>query len=407
MIVLITKVLQNAEELLYNTRNTRVFSSLEEMATAANSQVMEITTLITTSDIFVNDIKKSCNEYFEIVEDKFIKIQRAVHLVNNLASPEIAFMEFRNKQLMEDPEKVHINLDIKKIDVSQESLIRLVQGELSLADDGIQAFKVARYTKSAYIAKKEREEKAAKALRQQELTAGTFIEDIGNVAVQTFFIKADRKTQIASLLHTSNSRRQAIEFATIYSQIVSKYGKTVLVEDNLRYLTTAHYCDKSGVTYKVIDIFNFLENTNEFLEEISNDKETKLYLITSCNRAQDYIKTLDKFFYIQSLQTVLEGVVDFIIFTMTTGQSYIGSPTIVLSTDLPEVLESISELPSNTGSMKFIGISDSAVTELQIQNEGVYSNLLTHLLGEDTSIDLYKITSLKGGSMINDLYLFN
>lgn len=394
MIVIVTNIIKNVQDVLTDVRDTAIFSSFEELKAEAEKKVLNISTLITTSDVFIKDPKGNAGHYFDILEDKFIKVNEKFHIVNTKESPEVSFLLFK------DP-----TITVKQMQVNQETIIALVQGRLQYEDSKIQPFTVHRYDKESYLAARELEERkknSAKIVDSAALIEGIDISILErDVFEEDIQYRETTKTKIATLLHSSNTKYATVQFMIVYSQILRKYGKAVLIEPDPQYVILKHYMNQVNVDYSTYYIDDILKDTGKVVQNILDDKNN---LIVLSYKNREYI---NEEFIITSIYSILNGKVDYILCSLPIGSMYIGKPTIIVSSDVPQILQDCVEYPLSISEYKFISIANTQLKEITLDNSDTISSALSELLEDDVVCDLFEINSLQeDGGLLDDLYLF-
>lgn len=394
MIVIVTQTIKNPQDVLIDVRDTLIYSSFEELKEATEKMVMNISVLITTSDVFIRDPKGNAKLYFDILEDKFIKIDEKIHLVNTKESPEVSFLLFKDK-----------TINVKEMNVNQDNIMALAQGRLAYEDAKIQPFVVHRYDKHSYLAAKELEERKknrAKVIDSSDLIEGIDMSIFDNDAFDMpISYKETTRTKVSTLLYSRNTKYNAVQFMIVYSQILSKYGKTILVETDPQYLVLKHYMNQVNIPYSIYYIDNLLKDTTKTVQEIVDDSNN-LIIISYKNR-----ESINEEFIITSIYNILDGKVGYMLCALPLGSMYIGKPTIIVPVDVPQILEDTAEYPISIENFKLIAVANTQVREIVLDNSDTLSSALSELLEEDIVCDLFEISSLQEeGGLLDDLYLF-
>lgn len=389
MIVLISRVIRDKEALMSEYPAAKIFNTLDEYQEFASAAPVDITTLLTTSDVFMDNIKGRCNQYFDITEDKFLKCNEFVHLVNDKRSKEVEFLTFRNP-----------DIKVKEIVISQEILVATIEGRIDLDSRKIKPFTMHRMSKAQYL-ELSQEQQNNVLVSQNDMLDDIEVQDIPQELEVKKLAFNKVPTNVIQLLQTSVSINQCAAFATIYAEYLSRMKKVAVIENDPHYKLLTHLLSKScSKDVTVVDIFEFFKNPYTILETIG-EKNSGIILFTSEKKECP----LDSAYYTTIITNLLKGYVDYVINIANPKDSLSGHQVCVLSTDFVDTLKAIREIPMNIENIKFLGIDSMRIEETQVLNDKVYSSLLTDLLSTPVDSKIVRIDSLAGGDL-SDIHLY-
>lgn len=390
MVILITRSLTDVNEALYGLKNVKALSNLQELQDLLKKSPLELTSLITTSDIFIENIKDNASLYMDIIEDKFLKVNQLLHLVSDMASPEVSYLKFRAED----------RITFKQMLITQDTLIDVLQGKVSMDNAEVESFRVFMLTQEEAVARAEAEKAKAnsniKVPTDTDILQGAELPDsLASISKNLYTKGLD--TTVHNLIYTDNTRTTALQFAVVHAQTLARKGKTVVIEDDVKYMPIAHYMSKLLSDKSEYEITDLLANTSVTLNKIVNDKNNLILLKSS------KILDLNSEFYKSMSCKLLEKYVDTVVVTSSVQEPAKGKPILVMTTDLIQILTDVSKIPLTHNDLTVLCINTSSITEAQLLTREDVTSILSMLTGVDLNVNCYMLQSLKGGN--NELYM--
>ena len=388
-VILISKIIKEKELPMKENQNTLIYNSLEEFIEDMEKAPLDITSLITTSDVFAENIKEKSKLYAEgILQDKFLKIEELIHLVSTMESKEVPFLEFLN-----------LGINIKEIIINQESLVALIQNRLDIESKTIKPFTMYRMGKEDYLEYRSHldDAKVTQVVKESELYDKVLVEDLPKKHYK--MEEGAKGTRLFNLLYTNSTVNDCVRFATIFAESLKSKGSVALIEHDRGFKHLSYVLNRSNNQHLSFDIKEFLKDPYDFMPSIIENEGIMLFTF------KEDVK-LDKVYYTEAVKQLIKNNVDNIVSLSHVNEPYIGKPILVLNTNLVDTLKSVREMSTDYEDFTIVAVDSSSIIEETILDDLDYVGLINGLLHTNKEINIFKIDSLKGGEKINGLLGF-
>lgn len=301
----------------------------------------------------------------KMLENPFLKVDKVCYITEEHAK-EVASVRY----IVE--EKGYTNWEIVEGFLTREYVTGVITG--SLRTDNFNAKRKALYRvpRAAYLQDRI---KNKSTLEEEYIDDEKLLKDVPPVEIpeQTIF----DSEEIANIIHVAglpSEERTALTF--LVAQYCSLLGKTVILDKDVEYHLLTEYVTKSGVPCRCIELKDFLEDPNKWLDVIRTCSE-KLVVITVVDRIHYSYAFLCNVLY-SNLSTKISFFVredDLDEAPLT--QSYI----VALPSSVIGALQTCEQLDANyVPYMRFVGVNLQSLPETKILNGKTLETILSDVL---------------------------